>query len=175
MMQPNKAKQLLSLRISVAALGEFPSDRWWRTQFLTDAGLRATSRIFPRTGVPAAINSVCEAARLDHDKKVGVGRRYHLFRLPIEWEDSIASILREQENQAEAKQLILSGHDGLLKQLESLAQDSKRIGKEGPVAIGSAIRIGTSDATANLAANYLRAFTSNLRCYPYFEDQEERE
>lgn len=168
------AHQLLSLRAIVASLGEQPPSPWWRTQFLTDAGLRATSRIFPRTGVAAAINSACEAARLDHDKKVGVGRRYHLFRLPIDWEDGVTSMLKEPEQQAEAKQLILSGRDGLLKSLESLVQGAKRVGKEGPVSLGLAVRIGTKEAIAELAANYLRAFTNNQKCYPYFEEQEKR-
>ena len=168
------AHQLLSLRTIVAALGESSSAGWWRTQFLTDAGLRATSRIFPRTAVAAAINSVCEAARLDHDKKVGVGRRYHLFRLPIDWEESVTGILKEPEQQMEAKQLIVTGRDGLLKRLESLAQGAKRVGKEGPVSLGLAARIGTKEAIAELAANYLRAFANNQKCYPYFENQEGR-
>ena len=172
-MEPVEAlHKLVILRVVVAALGETPSAAWWRTQFLTEAGLRATARIFPRTAMAAAINSVCEAARIDHDKKVGVGQRYHLFRLPIGCEDGVAKTLTRQETQAEAKELILSGRDGQLKRLELLAQGSKRVGKEGPVALGAATRISTSEAIAELATNYLRAFASNQKCYPYFEDQE---
>jgi len=167
-------QRLLTIRTIIAALGEHPPAPWWRTQFLTDAGLRATARIFPRTAVAAAILSVCEAARRDHDNKVGVGRRYHLFRLPTEWEDGVASTLTRQESQAELKQLLQSGRDELLKKLELLAQGSKRVGKEGPIALGAGARISTSEAIAELAANYLRAFTNNQKCYPYFEDQESR-
>lgn len=165
----------LILKILVASLGELSSPPWWRTQFLTDAGFRATSRIFPRTAVTAAINSTCEAARLDHDKKVGVGRRYHLFRLPTDWEESVTSILKEPEQQAAAKQLIMSGRDGLLKSLESLAHGAKRVEKEGPVSLGVATRIGTVEAIAEIAANYLNAFTNNQKCYPYFEEEEGRQ
>lgn len=167
-------QHFLTLRVIVLVLGERNSPPWWRTQFLTEAGVRATSRIFPRTAVGAAINSVSEAARLDHDRKIGVGRRYHLFRLPEEWEEALAGMLKESEPQEEAKQLIMSGREGLLKKLESLARQSKRVGKEGPISLGLADRIGTSEAIAELAANYLLAFSNNQKCYPYFEDQEGR-
>lgn len=168
------AHQLLNLRTIIAALGEISPSPWWRTQFLSDAGLRATCRIFPRTALSAAVNSVSEAARLDHDRKVGVGRRYHLFRLPTEWEEAVTAILEEPEHQIEAKQLLMSGRDGLLKKLEIFAKGAKHGSKEGPVSIGLPGRIGTTEAMAELAANYLLAFSKSQRCYPYFEEEERR-
>ncbi len=167
-------RDLIWLRILVASLGETCTPPWWRTQFLTDAGLRTTARIFPRTAVASAVNSVSEAARLEHDKKVGVGRRYHLFRLPTQWEERISTELTEQANLAELKHVIVSGRDALLRELESLARKTKPGGQEGPVLLGSAIRIGEPKAIAELAGYYLHAFTANLRCYPYFEEQERR-
>jgi hypothetical protein len=168
------SQQLLTVRTLVAALGEQPPSPWWRTQFLTEAGLRVTTRIFPRTAVAAAINSVSEAARRDHDARVGVGRRYHLFRLPTEWEDGLATSLMRQESQAEVKQLLQSGPERLLSKLESLAQGSKRVGKEGPIALGSAALLRAPGAIAELAAHYFHAFTHSQRCYPYFEHEEGR-
>lgn len=172
MLHKELVQQLLSIRVVVAALGEQHPAPWWRTKFLTEAGLRATSRVFPRTAVAAAINSVSEAARLDHDRKVGVGRRYHLFRLPTEWEEAVSAILKEPEHQSEAKQLLMSGRDGLLKKLELFAKGAKHTSKEGPVSIGLAGRIGTTEAISELAANYFRAFTHSQKCYPYFEGDE---
>jgi hypothetical protein len=76
------AQQVALLRAIIAALGERASPPWWRTQFLTEIGLRTVGRIVPRTAVPAAVVSTSIAARAEHDRWIGVGRRFHLFRLP---------------------------------------------------------------------------------------------
>lgn len=75
--ESDEIEVLVILRAVVAALGERTTPPWWRTQFLTDAGLRAVSRIFPRTAVSSAVTSACIAARSEHDRLIGVGKRYH--------------------------------------------------------------------------------------------------
>src|SRR5260370_1713187 len=75
-------RNILQLRRIVAALGERTTPPWWRTQFLSEFGVRALTRVFPRTSASAALNSVLIAAREDHDKRIGIGGRHHLFRLP---------------------------------------------------------------------------------------------
>ena len=90
---PDKIRNILLLRTLVATLGERTSPPWWRTQFLTDFGLRTLTRVFPRTAPSAALSSVVIAARDDHDKRIGIGRRYHLFRLPSNMEHALATRL----------------------------------------------------------------------------------
>jgi hypothetical protein len=72
--------RLAGLRLVTAATGERVLPPWWRTQFLTEAGVRSMRRIFPRTALGSALACVTEAARADHDSRIGIGGRYHLFR-----------------------------------------------------------------------------------------------
>src|SRR5262245_40492838 len=88
-------REILLLRTIVAMLGERTTPPWWRTQFLTDVGLRALTRVFPRTAASAALNSVLIVARGDHDKRIGVGGRYHLFRLPASMEHAVMLLTSE--------------------------------------------------------------------------------
>src|SRR5881628_1017915 len=109
MVSPEKVREILLLRLIVAALGERSTPPWWKTQFLTDVGMRAMSRIFPRTALMAALNSVSIVAQEDHDKRIGVGGRYHLFRLPTLLEHAIASALSERSVQLEAEAMVKEG------------------------------------------------------------------
>src|SRR5438128_9303831 len=64
-----KVREILLLRLIVATLGERATPPWWKTQFLTDVGMRSMARIFPRTALSAALNSVSIVAREDHDRR----------------------------------------------------------------------------------------------------------
>src|SRR6266566_8935669 len=88
--EAQQIRQLVFLRTIVAALGERTTPPRWRTQFLTDFGLRALARVFPRTPVHAALDSVFVAARLEHDQRIGLGWRCHLFRLPESAERAVS-------------------------------------------------------------------------------------
>ena len=55
-------RRLVTLRLLAAAAGESVVPPWWRTQFLTEAGLRLRRRIFPQT-VGSALACVTEEAR----------------------------------------------------------------------------------------------------------------
>src|SRR2546425_5415498 len=104
---------MILLRAVVAALGERADPPWWRTQFLTEAGLRATQRIFPRTGVAAAIKSTSAAAKAEHDRLIGIGGRYHLFRLPTSLENGVAHALSETDMLTELGRVLIGNIGGL--------------------------------------------------------------
>jgi hypothetical protein len=80
------ATKVLRLQVLVLALGETSAPAWWRTEYLSGAGLRILERIYSRTAFAAAIHASGAAARTIHDASTGHGRIYHLFRLPIPWE-----------------------------------------------------------------------------------------
>jgi hypothetical protein len=124
--RPEGVESLLTLRAVVAGLGERATPPWWRTQFLTDAGLRAIARVFPRTAVAAAIRSASAAARPEHDRLIGVGKRYHLFRLPTEFERSIEDHLAEPARQAALADILKGGTDALLGELKRISNDSEK-------------------------------------------------
>jgi len=161
---------LLLLRTFVAALGERATPQWWRTQFLTDIGLRTLTRVFPRTAAAAALNSVVIAARDDHDKRIGIGRRrYHLFRLPSNTEHALASQLTTTAFTARMTDIVSIGRDDLIHQIATMAHGRDEARADGPVRIGSTSNIGR-DGIERLAVEYHHSFETNRRAFPYFDD-----
>jgi hypothetical protein len=170
--RPGAVDALTTLRAIVAALGERATPPWWRTQFLTDAGLRAVGRVFPRTAVAAAVRSASSAARSEHDRLVG-GKRYHLFRLPSELENSIDLRLADPVCQAALAELLKSGIDTLLAELKGIStQNTAAAPPEGPVSVGDMDAIRHGRAVPDLAAHYLAAFSKGKRTFPYVAERE---
>jgi hypothetical protein len=166
------SKELALLRAVVAALGERASPPWWRTQFLTDAGLRAVSRIFPRTAAAAAVRAASIAACAEHGRLTGAGNRYHLFRLPPDIEQAIDANLSDPASDAALSVLLKESTDALLRQLEGLAGDRVPKGGEGPISIGASDHLRTGRAVSEFAAHYAAAFSQGHRRFPYLERSE---
>lgn len=165
--------EILVIRTIVAALGERSAPPWWRTQFLTDVGLRALSRVFPRTASSAALGSVLIAAREDHDKRIGIrSGRYHLFRLPASIEQAIATAVSDDSYAPRAAGIVSSSSDELIQELESMARNGKAAAAEGPVRIGPCAGIAKTVSIANLAGHYANSFRTGRRTFPYFDDVE---
>lgn len=160
---------LLQLRTIVAVLGERVTPPWWRTQFLTDVGLRALIRVFPRTAASAALNSVLIAARDDHDKRIGVGHRYHLFRLPSATEHAVAALLTGEAFEARTTDIVSKAPDDLIQELATMAHDREGLRADGPLRLGPTTDVVTAGVEA-LAAHYCHSFQSNRRVFPYFDD-----
>src|SRR5438132_13124448 len=137
MASSDQLSDLLRLRTVVAVLGERTTPQWWRTQFLTDVGLRALTRVFPRTAASAALNSVLIAARNDHDKRIGVRCRYHLFRLPSNLEHALTPLLAEEAFAARTAEIVSKGHDDLIHELATMARGREEIPADGPIRVGS--------------------------------------
>jgi hypothetical protein len=162
--------QLALLRGIVAALGERATPPWWRTQFLTEAGLRTIARIVPRTAVSAAVDSTAVAAGAEHDRWIGVGQRQHLFRLPSSLELRIGVALRADSIQSKLRAWLI-GREGLLEGLTTLSSSTVRASAEGPIALGHARQLSSPASVAKLASCYLTAFKAGNRTYPYFEEE----
>jgi hypothetical protein len=169
-----QVRRILRLRILVATLGERTSPPWWRTQFLKEVGLRAMGRVFPRTAVAAALKSVTIAARAEHDKRIGVGGRYHLFRLPTALEQSLAAVMSEDEFRSQTGAVIAKEQEGLMRELAVMANGRRISPAEGPVRLGSVPRLDEKAGVEELAAHYRSSFETNRRTFPYFEDEGSR-
>src|SRR6267378_8116827 len=139
-LEQDTVRELFLLRVVVAAIGERTSPPWWRTQFLTDVGLRTMTRIFPRTGISSGIESASKAARAEHDTRIGNGR-YHLFRLPEPVESSVIAVAFEDKANEELSPLFTGGKEALLARLESLVNGRAVKSAEGPVSLGDASRL----------------------------------
>lgn len=161
-------RALFLLRVVVAAIGERTSPPWWRTQFLTDVGLRTMTRIFPRTGIPSGIESASKAARVEHDTRIGNGR-YHLFHLPEPVESGVIAVAFEDKVNEELSPLFTGGEETLLARLESLVNGRAVKSAEGPVSLGDSSRLWDRMVVEEVAACYRSAVLGSSRCYPYFE------
>jgi hypothetical protein len=160
---------LLLLRTFVAVLGERATPQWWRTQFLTDIGLRTLTRVFPRTAPSAALSSVVIAARDDHDKRIGIGRRYHLFRLPSNMEHALAAQLTMAAFAVRMMNIVSRGRDDLIHQIATMVNGRDAAAAGGPVRVGSIADIGR-DGIERLATEYHHSFETDRRAFPYFDD-----
>jgi hypothetical protein len=162
--------KLALLRALVATLGERTTPPWWRTQFLTDVGLRALARVFPRTASSAAVISTAIAAQADHDRRIGVGRRFHLFRLPQDLERSLSAALSEDQFRIRVAELVGGEPGRLLREIGNIANGRTTPEREGPVTLGPVARLAGTTAIEELASYYHASFETNNRALPYFEE-----
>ncbi|MEZ5124918.1 MAG: BrxE family protein [Thermoleophilia bacterium] len=164
--------RLALLRCVVAALGERAKPPWWRTQFLTPAGLSATEMIFPRTALLTAVRSTSSAARDDHDSKVGVGGRFHLFRLPVALECRFFEHLNDESLREQIRTVLGGNAAVLIDWLGETAGSVESDGVAGPISFGSESELSSGRALPKLASAYASACATGARCYPYFEAAE---
>ena len=157
--------QIIHLRLLVAFLGEKKQHAWWDTSFLDATGRSFLGRPFPRTGMQAALRSATVAAVLVHDQAIGRIGAFHLFRLPVEREESV--------------DIKISPWDGgaLLPQIASRATAMAALAEissgsvpasTGPVQVGLGRQLGNAAVIGTLAAHYHAAFAAGTKAYPYF-------
>ena len=163
---PSNIHTICHLRLYVAALGERLSPQWWRTEFLSPTGLRFAQRLFPRTYLAAALESVTVAAGRDHDANIG-RRSFHLFRLPVHIERQLGDFIRTDGAFADSQ--LPDTPAQLIEVLQALAfQESTLVGT-GPRLLGSMNDIATPLTIKKLASLYAYAARQGERTYPYFE------
>lgn len=166
-MEKSTLLQLLRLRLLVGAAGELASPPWWRTQFCTPAGFRQLNRLFPRSALRAALESVSLAAAREHDERVG-SRAVHLFRLPSHVEQRLADLLSDPESLNQLS-IPTGALDALASDLETFAGETQHSDGSGPRNLGPASRLTRSSAIAEIAAAYGQSLRDGVRLYPYFE------
>ena len=164
-------RKLLLLRALVAALGERATPQWWRTQFLTDVGLRAIGRVFPRTTLRAALESITVVARADHDRRIGVGRKYHLFRFPTALEQSLIEAMLDDSLYAELTAILKKSQSDLLDALAKTATPRKTAAAEGPIRLGAPEHLVEPSGLEELAFHYRGSVETGRRVFPYFEEE----
>jgi hypothetical protein len=161
---------VLRLRALVLALGEASAPPWWRTEYLSGAGLRILERIYPRTAFAAALHASGAAARTIHDASTGRGSIYHLFRQPIPREREIRTLLLAIPGQRLTEELrpALGDRDALMEPLRALAVE---VPEEviGPWCTGNSRDLHRSEVYKRMAGAYLRGFETGKKIFPYVE------
>lgn len=155
----------LKLRFLVGYLGEKSQFGWWQTSFISASSALFLAPAFPRTTLSAQYYGITEAARRIHDDHIGIGKVYHLFRLPEEIELDLHATLADGRTHLPPE--LLATREAALAELGRVASGSIAV-PEGPVRIGEAKDILSSGAITALARHYAAAFSVGTRTYPYF-------
>jgi hypothetical protein len=162
--EKNLIQFIWDLRIVVGYLGEKSQNNWWSSSFLSPASLNFLTPVFSKTTPLAQYNGVCRAASLVHDEHIGLGKHFHLYRLPDAIERRIST--HYQEKPSEEQTPASFEEATALSFLEQFA--SKQIEQnDGPVIVGEYDDKHIESLLRHAASHYFKAFTDGYRCYPY--------
>ena len=158
----------LRLRTIVGYLGEKAQHDWWPCAFYSPSSSAFLQPIYPRSLLAAAYHGVVEAARRLHDQHIGIGRVFHLFRLPEEQERELHTFAIDP--QAMNALIPFTGSSELaMAELARIAQGGLTA-PEGPVKVGTRHTLLSNEAVEEIARHYHDAFRRGIRCFPYFTE-----
>lgn len=163
------ATTIAELRVLIGYLGEKDQANWWGCEFFSDTATSFLAPIFNRSLFLARYQGVTAAAAKVHDEAIGVGRIYHLFRMPIGLEQASADALNDTAL-VQTVQARLANRELALKRLAELAEKAESA-LPGPVSLGQM----SQDLKAELqraAGFYCAAFTSGIQTFPYVREVE---
>jgi len=166
-MDRESIQTVADLRMAVGYLGEKSQNNWWSSSFLAPQAKTYLSPIYPRTLGLAQYRGVTEAALLVHDEFIGIGKNYHLFRLPEAVEHATADYVQAQDEDHYSK--MLDSQESALAVLQKLAGGSGSQA-EGPVAVGQYADANLSEMLQEAAGYYLAAFQAGSKCYPFMRE-----
>ncbi len=155
------------LRVLVGYLGEKGQANWWSSEFFSPSATSFLSPIFNRSLFLAQYQGSSTAAAKVHDEAIGVGRIYHLFRLPIGLEQASADAINDATF-SKSLQESIANRDQAMRRLNAIATKTAAI-SSGPVSLG---QMG-DDLEAELkkaAGVYHSAFSQNIRSLPYLRE-----
>lgn len=158
---------IVELRVLVGSLGEKWQANWWGSDFFSSTAGAFLSPIFTRSVFLAQYNGVTAAAAKVHDEVIGVGRTIHLFRLPIELEQSCQEVANDKAFVTRV-QTHLGDRQQALNRLAELATPAQTV-SPGPSLLG----LVGDDITADLARAagvYLAAFQQQVQSFPYLKE-----
>lgn len=154
--------KIAKLRTYVAFLGEKDQQNWWPSSFLSSSGATFLNPVFPKTSLLARVTGASAAAQVVHDKLIGIGNVFHLFRLPENIEHNILQVLTTELSILDN----ISSKDEALASLQTLANGDTTQG------IG-ALLLNQSEidqvAINHMAAAYLAGFKNNQKVYPFYK------
>jgi hypothetical protein len=165
-MNASTLAQIARLRLLVGFLGEQSQFNWWPSAFLTPSSSAFLVPIFTKTAFMAQYHGVKEAASRVHDEHIGVGKVYHLFRLPENVEQTLAAHFRDQTF-VDSVRPQLEAQAQALESLYTLAT-SQTTSQEGPVLLGAIDELLGGKTLGLLAHYYRSAFAGNTKVYPYY-------
>lgn len=166
--QSSEYMSLLELRIVVGYLGETAQFGWWDSAFFSATSDSFLAPVFPRTRFLSQAEGVKAAACKLHDSRIGVGKVFHLFRLPEGLEQAFHRLLHDSNVCDELGKRIASKETAI----EFLQSNftAKTDGSIGPVSVGN-VHHATDKATIDaIGQQYLHGFTSETPVFPFLKE-----
>jgi len=163
------SKTIAELRVLVGFLGEKGQSNWWGSEFFSPTATAFLAPIFNRSLFLAQYHGATAAAAKIHDDVIGVGRIYHLFRLPIGLEQASAEALTDAAF-VQTLQSKLASPEIALARLVELAERQELV-LPGPVSLGQM----SQDLKIELqraAGYYCSALTTGIQTFPYVREVE---
>lgn len=169
-MKNDLAKLIAELRLLTGFLGEKSQSNWWASNFISPSSEAFLSPVYSRTTLLSQYHGVCEAALLVHDEHIGIGRNYHLYRLPDSVEHSAAKAIDDDIFQKHIKSH-LTNNETALSQLKELSVGTYEK-SEGPLVVGDFSDSELDNLLRISASHYLKAFSEGYACFPYMREAE---
>jgi len=165
-MQPQLSITVATLRIAVGFLGEREQFGWWQSSFFSEWSKAFLAPVFARTQLVAQYTGAVQAATLVHDERIGVGRVFHLFRLPEAFEQELRQVLSNSDVASDLGAQMANRDKALSLLLRQAAShDAQAV---GPVLVGQVQDMYEVDVWRTVAAQYANGFKHNSQVFPYF-------
>lgn len=161
-----EAITIAELRVLVGYLGE-QQPAWWPSQFYSPTAAAFLSPVFARSMALAQYQGVTAAAARKHDEFIGIGRTFHLFRLPEIYEQSAASVIADKVLEDSLRVSTANREQALARLAEIAGQRANAT--EGPVTVGE-LQDELEPALQAIAALYFDAFNKSIQTYPYLRE-----
>ena len=158
--------QIIKLRAAVGLLGEKDHGNWWPSLWFTSNAVSFLSPIYGKQIDAARYRSLVETVRLVHDRRIGIGRVFHLFRLPETLERRLQHTV--VSNNAIDIGQIIQQRDDAENLLDEIAKPVETA--PGPIRVGSASDLEKPAWTKVIAGHYLTAFKNLQQTFPYFTE-----
>ncbi len=163
---------LLRLRVVIGYLGEKSQGNWWQSDFFGAASGSFLNPVFPRTQFLTQVEGASAAAGRIHDERIGVGKIFHLFRLPEDFEQSFHQRLQDKDVIDELAPLWESKESAIGYLESNFGKPSKP--QVGPVSVGKISEVTTETVTKLIGNQYLSSLCSDDQSpvFPYLKDEQ---
>ena len=163
------ATTIAELRVLVGFLGEKGQANWWACEFFSGTAAAFLAPIFNRSLFLAQYQGATAAAAKVHDEAIGVGRIYHLFRLPIGLEQASADALNDAAF-VQSLQGRLAGREQAMARLAELSK-AQETAMPGPISLGQ-MSDDLEVALQRAAGVYHSALNLGIQSLPYVREME---
>ncbi len=157
---------IAEVRVLVGYLAEQQAT-WFSSQFFGPRASAFLEPVFARTAFQAQCKGVTAAAARVHEEAIGIGRTYHLFRLPELLEQGVATTHLDARF-VERLRVQLTAPDVALSRLETLAKPG--VAHEGAQVMTGDFVEGTEALLQALAGVYVDAFRKGIKAFPFVRE-----